>query len=180
MNSAEGAVLPVAIYHYCRSARAQMDASVSAVKTTMVKGASRDYVFEIANNGRGETGKITLSLPAWMSTSTPKEMASLAMGETAKVILRLTPADDMALNVPVTGNIGINCENGSGISLPYSIEPVSETTGTLTIDVWTKTHITLLRLHVGDATVTLYHPVTGAVVAQGETGGDGRFSFVQA
>ena len=62
VNSAEGAVLPVAIYHYCRSARAQMDASVSAVKTTMVKGASRDYVFEIANNGRGETGKITLSL----------------------------------------------------------------------------------------------------------------------
>ena len=44
-----------------------------------------------------------------------------------RVILRLTPADDMALNVPVTGNIGINCENGSGISLPCSIEPVSET-----------------------------------------------------
>ncbi len=179
VNSAEGAVLPVAIYHYCRSARAQMDASVSAVKTTMVKGASRDYVFEIANNGRGETGKITLSLPAWMSTSTPKEMASLAMGETAKVILRLTPADDMALNVPVTGNIGINCENGSGISLPYSIEPVSETTGTLTIDVCDEnTYYTSEAPHVGGATVTLYHPVTGAVVAQGETGGDGRFSFV--
>ncbi len=95
------------------------------------------------------------------------------------VILRLTPADDMALNVPVTGNIGINCENGSGISLPYSIEPVSETTGTLTIDVCDEnTYYTSEAPHVGGATVTLYHPVTGAVVAQGETGGDGRFSFV--
>ncbi len=85
VNSAEGAVLPVAIYHYCRSARAQMDASVSAVKTTMVKGASRDYVLRLPIMERERPVKITLSLPAWMSTSTPKEMASLAMGETARL-----------------------------------------------------------------------------------------------
>ena len=177
VTTAEGVSLPVTLYYYCRLATGQLKASVQSINTTMVKGASRDFVFEIGNNGKGDTGKITLALPSWMAAATPKEMASLAHGESATVILRLTPTDDMQLNVPVTGSIGINCANGTGLSLPYSIETVSDSKGTLTIDVCDEyTYYTAEAPHVQGAKVTVSHPTTGAVIASGETGANGKYS----
>ena len=175
----EDASLDITLYHFCRSPKGKLQASISDINTTMIKGASRDYSFTIVNQGKGETGKISLSLPdvAWLKAVTPIEMASLAYGETATVVLRLTPTEDMQLNVPVTGRIGINCENGDGIPLSYRIEPVSESTGTLTIDVCDEyTYYTDEAPHVAGAQVLVKHPVTGAVVAKGLTGEDGKFS----
>ena len=179
VTASEGVSMDVTLYHFCRSPKGQLQASVSAINTTMIKGASRDYSFTIVNQGKGATGKISLSLPdvAWMKAVTPIEMASLAYGETATVVLRLTPTEDMQLNVPVTGRIGVNCENGDGIPLSYRIEPVSESTGTLTIDVCDEyTYYTAEAPHVAGAQVLVMHPVTGAVVAEGLTGEDGKFS----
>lgn len=177
LNTAEGATLSTVIYYYCRNLTGQLRASVSRIATTMVKGATRDYPFTVTNTGRGATGKITVELPSWMSTATPREIASLEQGESANVILRLVPTDAMQLNVPVTGNIAINCTNGDGISLPFSIEPVSESTGTLTIDVCDEnTYYTAEAPHVEGASVTVSHPTTGATVASGTTGADGLFS----
>ncbi|MBD5358801.1 MAG: hypothetical protein HDR88_17740 [Bacteroides sp.] len=177
VTSNEGVSLPVTIYYYCRLAAGQLKASVQNINTTMIKGTSRDYVFELGNLGKGETGKITLALPDWMTTATPKEMASLASGETVTVILRLTPDDDMQLNVPVSGSIGINCANGSGLSLPYYIEPVSESKGMLTIDVCDEnTYYTAEAPHLRDAEITIAHPTTGVTLASGVTGDDGKYS----
>ena len=135
IESAEGAVLPATLYYYCKVKTGKIEASVARIKTTMVKGESRDYPFTITNVGKGETGKISLALPSWISSVTPMEMPSLAKDESTEIILRMTPTDKMQLNVPVTGNIAINCANGEGMPLPFYIEPVSTKEGKLTIDV---------------------------------------------
>lgn len=177
IESAEGAVLPATLYYYCRVKTGKIEASVASIKTTMVKGESRDYPFTITNVGKGETGKISLALPSWISSVTPMEMPSLAKDESTEIILRMTPTDKMQLNVPVTGNIAINCANGEGMPLPFCIEPVSTKEGTLTIDVCDEnTYYTKEAPHLAGAKVKITHPTTGAVVAEGITDEKGLFS----
>lgn len=177
IESAEGAVLPATLYYYCRVKTGKIEASVANIKTTMVKGESRDYPFTITNVGKGETGKISLALPSWISSVTPMEMPSLAKDESTEIILRITPTDKMQLNVPVTGNIAINCANGEGMPLPFYIEPVSTKEGKLTIDVCDEnTYYTKEAPHLAGAKVEITHPTTGAVVAEGITNEKGLFS----
>ena len=175
----EGVALATTLYYYCRNKQGQIKAEVARINTTMIKGALRDYPFIITNTGKGETGKITLELPSWMNSVTPREMASLDSGDSTTVILRFKPTDDMQLNVPVSGSIGINCSNGKGLSLPFYIEPVSESTGTLIIDVCDEnSYYTTEKPHVAGASVIVSHPTTGAVITSGSTGEDGKFSAV--
>lgn len=177
IESAEGAVLPATLYYYCRVKTGKIEASVARINTTMVKGESRDYPFTITNVGKGETGKISLALPSWISSVTPMEMPSLAKDESTEIILRMTPTDKMQLNVPVTGNIAINCANGEGMPLPFCIEPVSTKEGKLTIDVCDEnTYYTKEAPHLAGAKVEITHPTTGAVVADGITNEKGIFS----
>ena len=177
IESAEGAVLPATLYYYCRVKTGKIEASLARIKTTMVKGESRDYPFTITNVGKGETGKISLALPSWISSVTPMEMPSLAKDESTEIILRMTPTDKMQLNVPVTGNIAINCANGEGMPLPFYIEPVSTKEGKLTIDVCDEnTYYTKEAPHLAGAKVEITHPTTGAVVAEGITNEKGLFS----
>lgn len=177
IESAEGAILPATLYYYCRVKTGKIEASVASINTTMVKGESRDYPFTITNVGKGETGKISLALPSWISSVTPMEMPSLAKDESTEIILRMTPTDKMQLNVPVTGNIAINCANGEGMPLPFCIEPVSTKEGKLTIDVCDEnTYYTKEAPHLAGAKVKITHPTTGAVVAEGITDEKGLFS----
>lgn len=177
IESAEGAILPATLYYYCRVKTGKIEASVASINTTMVKGESRDYPFTITNVGKGETGKISLALPSWISSVTPMEMPSLAKDESTEIILRMTPTDKMQLNVPVTGNIAINCANGEGMPLPFCIEPVSTKEGKLTIDVCDEnTYYTKEAPHLAGAKVEITHPTTGAVVAEGITNEKGLFS----
>lgn len=177
IESAEGAILPATLYYYCRVKTGKIEASVASIKTTMVKGESRDYPFTITNVGKGETGKISIALPSWISSVTPMEMPSLAKDESTEIILRMTPTDKMQLNVPVTGNIAINCANGEGMPLPFCIEPVSTKEGKLTIDVCDEnTYYTKEAPHLAGAKVEITHPTTGAVVAEGITNEKGLFS----
>lgn len=173
----EGAVLTTTLYHYCTNYIATLKTDISAINTTMTFGTSRAYAFNIKNVGKGETGKITVELPSWMSSYTPRELPSLASGDTATIILKLQPAEDMQLNVPVTGTIGINCENGNGLALRYVVEPVSETTGTLIVDVCDEnTYYTAEAPHVQGAKVVISHPTRGNTIAEGFTDANGLFS----
>lgn len=179
LRTEEGVSYPTTLYYYCRNKQGQLRAEVTRIKTTMLKGTSRDYPFQIINTGEGETGTISVEIPSWMNTVTPREMASLEYGESATIILRLTPTEDMQINVPISGSIGINCENGQGLSLPFYIEPVSESTGTMTIDVCDEnTYYTAEQPHLEGATVTVSHPTTGAKITSGTTGKDGIFQAV--
>lgn len=178
ISTSEGVKLDLLIYYYCSSVKAELVAESSSVNTTMVKGTSRDYQLKIANKGEGETGKITVSLPnvSWMSLESTKEISSLKKGETSTIVLRFTPTNDMPLNIPVTGIIGINCANGLGLPITYSIEPVSVNTGRLIVDVWDEyTEYTAEAPHVKDARVKIKHPVTNLLLKEGMTNRDGLF-----
>ena len=177
ITSEEGEPVSVPLSYYCNTPAGKLQASISSINTTMTKGATRDYPFEIINTGKGETGKISLALPNWMTAATPLEMASLKSGESTTVVLRLTPDDNMQLNVPVTGMIGINCQNAQGIAMPFRIEPVSEIKGTLTIDVCDEySYYTAEAPHVKGAEVRISHPTTGMLMATGLTDENGKFS----
>ena len=177
ITSTEGASTDYCINYYINSRLALLSANVSSINTTMTKGVKRDYPITITNKGKGETGKITLSLPEWIKTATPQEMASLAQGDSATIVLQLEPTEDMQLNVPVKGKLAINCENGSGIPISFSITPVSESEGKLIVDVVDEfTFETQEAPHVNNATIIIKRPTTGELIAQGASAEDGKFS----
>lgn len=176
--SAEGAYLEVPIHYYARLAQGNLVVESQNLVTTMHKDNGRDYSFIVTNNGKGNTGTITLALPDWMKALTGVTMPGLNQNDTATVVLRLMPTADMQLNVPVTGRIGINCANGNGTYMNFTITPVSDLKGTLTVDVTDEyTYYTEEKPHVSGAEIVLKNPVTGALVAQGKSGADGLFTI---
>ena len=178
ISTTEGSKVSYTFYYYVQSALATLLAEPSSIETTMTKGATREYPLVITNTGKGETGTITLGLPDFMNTATPRNMPSLASGESTTILLELTPTDNMTLNVPVTGNLAINCENANGLSVGFSIEPVSVSTGTLTVDVTDELTYyaeTVVAPHVKDAKIEIKHPVSYEVVANGTSNEKGLF-----
>lgn len=177
LETAEGITKTATIYANCRNPKGQLKSSHSSIKTTMIKGQSRDFAFYVTNIGRGTTGKISLDLPAWMQSVTPMDINELAPGDTTTIILRLTPTEDMQLNVPISGQIAINCKSANGLAIPFSIEPVGTDKGTLTIDVCDEnTYYAAGNPHLAGATVRVTHPTTGAFITSGTTSELGVFS----
>ena len=175
VTSAEGAQLDLPLYYYCRPAEAQLACNVESLQMTVTKGTTRDIPLQITNQGRGETGSLRLAMPEGFSlvSSTP----SLKQGESATIALRFTPLERMQLNVPMTGSIGVNCPNGQGIAIPFSMTLVSDEKGFLQVDVCDEyTYNTAEAPHVENATVVVKHPTSGEVLAQGTTGADGTFT----
>lgn len=165
------------VYYYCRPNKANLTASVSSINTTMTMGQPRVYRFSIGNTGKAPTGDITLSLPAFMRNGTSLTLPSIDCNESINVDIMLTPSPDMQLNVPVSGKIGVNCANGDGLAIPYSIEPVSDLTGNLIVDVKDEyTFATTEAPHVKGATIIVSHPVTGKMIASGTSGDDGTWT----
>ena len=177
ITTAEGSTADFTIYYFVRSIKGKLKASQTRIETTMTKGKAREYQLQVTNIGRGETGIVTLSLPSWIEPLTPREMPSLSQGDTATVVLRMMPTDDMQLNVPVSGQLGINCDNGDGVGITLQVTPVSEETGTLIIDVVDEyTYYTESKPHVEGAQVVVKSPANGSIVAQGITNSNGTFS----
>lgn len=173
----EGAKLNYQFFYFVYPQKAQLEVSETSINTTMALGTPRDYPLTIRNSGRAETGKITLALPDWIQTVTPREMGSLAQGDSATIMLRFMPTAEMKLNVKITGSLGINCDNSDGVKIDFTLTPVSEKTGKLTIDVVDEfTFYTDSKPHVGNAKVEFVNPATNEVVAKGETGADGTFT----
>ena len=179
VTSNEGANLDITAYYYCRSPKATLKASLPSIQTTMTKGATRTYQFTITNNGKGASGKIKVLIPttSWLSLVTPAEMPSLSYGESASVVMQLAPTNDMVAHTFENSLINIICEDGSSLSLPFSIETVSEKYGTLTVDVCDEyTYYTSQAPHLTGANVVVKHPYTGQIFYQGTTDVNGLFS----
>ncbi len=176
-SSAEGIDKDFIINYYCRTEKGELISEVPSINTTVTKGSFRLYHLNIANKGAGETGTITVDIPqlSWMNLESPKEMPSLKEGETATIILRLSTTDEQDLNVAYKGNIGVNCANGNGFSLPYVITPVSTAVGSLQIDVCDEyTYNTVEAPHVSGAKIRVTTP-TNQLIAEGTTGDDGLY-----
>lgn len=177
--SAEGAVLDLDIRYYCRSHAAQLEASESHINTTMTIGSTREYPLTITNTGKGETGEIRVALPDanWLSLANPAKIPSLKYGESATILLKLSPDANMEANIAHKGQFAINCANGNGIPISYRITPVSSEKGTLVVDVCDEyTYYTAEKPHVSGADVRVTMPNTNTVVAEGKTNANGLFT----
>lgn len=176
ISSENGANLNYTLYYYVYPLKAKLQSNKTYISTTMTHGVPREYPITIKNIGRAETGKITLSLPSWIQTTTSSEMASLAQGDSTTIVLKFMPTDAMKLNVRVSGSIGINCANGDGTSISFNLTPVSESKGTLKVDVVDEyTFFTNEAPHVNKAKVSIKNPSTNEIVAEGETTNEGTF-----
>ena len=174
----EGVELPLTIYAYARMAQANLVTPNKRITTTMTKGQVREYPVQLINNGQGNTGILSLALPDWISCAQGTTLAGINKGDTATIVLRFKPTDDMQLNVPVTGTIGFNVQYGNGTQASFSITPVSDQTGTLVVEVADEyTYYTDEKPHVKDAEVVLRNSVTNALIAQGKSGEDGLVTF---
>ena len=179
VKSNEGVTTDFPAYYYSQALQAQLKADPVSINTTMTKGKSRLYELFIYNNGAGETGTVTISLPnvAWMTLVSPVTIPNIAPQDTATIILNLSAGTDTPLNTPISGNIAVNCVNGNGVLVPYRIEAVSEETGGLKVDVIDEyTYFTEAKPHLKNAHVVVRHPFSGKIMADGFTGDDGIFS----
>lgn len=174
--SDNGANLNYTLYYYVYPLKAKLQSNKTYISTTMTHGVPREYPITVKNVGKAATGKITLSLPSWIQAATSSEMASLAQGDSATIVLRFMPTDAMKLNVSVSGRIGINCANGDGTSISFNLTPVSEEKGKLKVNVVDEyTFFTDEAPHVSKAKVKVKNPSTNEVIAEGETTDDGTF-----
>lgn len=177
--SDEGASRSMQAFFYSSSQLAQLVTTPASINTTMVKGESRYYEFDLINRSAIEAKKVKINLPLgieWMKLSSPKEIASIPANDTVKVILLLKPTDKEQLNVPISGSLGVSVENGQGLNIPFRFETVSTKTGKLSIDAIDEyTLNTLSAPHVGGAKVVVRHPFSGKIMAEGLTEKDGLF-----
>ena len=183
LQSKEGAVYEQKIYFYVHSPLPVLKSDIAAINTTMTPGLTRDYPITLRNEGRRETGTITVDLAKfdWLRLATPVKMPSLKQGEETTVVLQLSPSSAMPLNSITTGQIAINYDdNQRGVTIPFRIETVSEETGTLVVDVWDEFTMNTESAdppHVEGATVSVLHPVTQKLLRQAVTGADGLATF---
>lgn len=174
----EGATATSDINYYIREPKAQLKTDVTSINTSVTVGSSRELHLVLSNIGKSETGKISFATPSWIRVDGVQTLHSLPMGESIEVALVISTTDQMQANVPVTGNIAVNCDNGNGIAIPFSIEPVSSQTGVLSVDVCDQfTYYTSEAPHVSGASVVVKHPTTGNVIATGTTNESGIFDI---
>ena len=177
VTDAQGAATNYSLYCYAAMPRANLEPSLTQIKTTVPKDGTHDIEFTLHNVGRGPSGAIEFSLPPYITTLTPAKLPSLDFDETATVVLRFSAPEGMQLSQIMKGTLGINCAEGTGLALPYEFELVSDAVGTLTIDVTDEyTYYTEGAPHVAGAAVTIQHPVTNAIIAQGVTDSDGHYT----
>lgn len=176
ITTAEGAKTNIDILYYVHSPKGKLVSETKSIRTTMTKDVPRDYPMVIRNIGKGETGRISLAFPECIRSAVGNDIASMAPGDSVTLILRLVPTPGMELNLKTSGKFGINCENGDGLSVPYEIVPVSDTKGTLKIDVIDEyTFYSEGQPHVAGASVSVKAPNSDEILAQGTTGEDGIF-----
>lgn len=175
--SNEGSTTDMIIRVYARNAFATLQSSERHIKTNATKGQITNFALTVTNTGNGETGKITLSLPNWMTCAMGNVLPSLEKNGTMNILLQISPTEEMPLNIPRTGVLAINCQNGNGVGIEYDITPVESSRGVLIVDVVdTYTYNTIEAPHVSGAKVELLLPVTEKTVTTGITDAEGLYT----
>lgn len=176
ITTAQGVSVNVLFKYYCRNKTAMLATDQQNIKTTMVKGMTREYPLILTNFGKANSGNISLVLPDFMKCASGNNIMPLNQNDSTTIILLLTPNEDMPLNIPVVGNLGIVCQNGDGLTVNFNITPVSDEKGTLKVDVMDEyTFYTAEAPHLKNAEIVIKNPVTGALVTKGHTASDGTF-----
>lgn len=177
VESAEGAVLNLPFYWYCRSSQASLVASISIIEAELPIGKTIECPVTVTNNGLGDSGILDIVIPAWMKCAGPTRIPALAPGESTLITLLLTPSDDMLINQLISGRLVINCENGKGLSIDYKVIPVSDQPAVLEVSVCDEfTYNTTEAPKVKGAKVKVVNPGNFKTVAEGFSDEDGMFT----
>ena len=171
-----GLTMNMTCYYYCRQRRGTLDVYPTSIATSMKRYNQKVLSFQIANNGNGETGPITISLPnvEWMSLMGSDTLESLPVGDSCAFSIILAPDENVNL-VQYTGSIAVNSANGNGISIPYVIDATSDSTGVLRVDVTDDNTYNGNGDHLAGAFVQLKGYYSLEIVSEGETDENGLF-----
>lgn len=137
LSSDEGASTDFVLYNYTNTPQARLITDKNVISTNISNQKQTTIPLILTNNGLGETGHITISIPdnqTFLSLTTPKEIASLAYGDSTIVGLCFNP-EGLDVNVIQRGSIAINCENADGQIISYNLKVVSENYGSLLVRV---------------------------------------------
>lgn len=177
--SSDGTTLNLTCYYYCRQRRGDLDVYPPSVTTSMKRYGQKVLSFQVTNNGNAETGAISIDLPdvTWMRVMGADTLPSLTVGDSLSFSLMLSPDENVPLG-PYSGNFAVNCANGLGFSVPYSLEATSDSTGVLVVDVtddYTYNTNDGHGPHLAGASVTVIGYYSLETVAQGYTDDQGVF-----
>ena len=182
VTSAEGVVLEFPLYFHAQAQKAYLRATPASINTTMAVGHERCIDVTVVNDGKGDSGAVTATVPdvPWLKIVSGANVTNLASGESMTVTLLLCPeeSDGLTLNSPLRGGrLALNCANGTGCSVNLVFTPVSEATGSVVLDAVDNNTYTLESApHLAGATVRVSNPYTGTTVATGTTGTDGKWT----
>lgn len=177
--SDDGTTMNLTCYYYSHKRRGDLDVYPPSVTTTMKRNAQKVLSFQVTNSGNGETGPISIDLPdvEWMSVMGGDTLASIAPGDSVAFNISLFPDENVPLN-EYSGNFAVNCANGNGFSIPYTIQATSDSTGVLVVDVtddYTYNTNNGHGPHLAGASVSVVGYYSLKTVAQGLTDSDGIF-----
>lgn len=176
--SDEGAQLTEVVSYYSKSKTGHLVATPETINTTMVKDQARLYEFTVKNNSGAIAKNVEVYIPKleWLRLKSPKIIQTIAAGEEAKVVLEFKPTANQQLNVPITGNLALKGTNTGALSVPFRIETVSKSTGTLVIDAVDEyTYNTASAPHLAGARVQIKRPFSNEIIAEGVTNEAGLF-----
>lgn len=178
IQSNEGAQYSEQGYYYCKNQEAKLVVSPISINTTMVKGQTRLYEVTVKNEGAINAEQVEVLLPEmdWLKLNSQKIIETIQPDEEIKIVLEFEPTVKEQVNVPITGNFVITQKVGNSVSVPFRLETVSESTGKLIIDAVDEyTFNTVSAPHLKDAKVSVKHPFTGEIIAEGLTNELGLF-----
>ncbi len=178
-QSGLGSIQETDFFYYCQAPKAHLisDQRSLDVKTSNSIGHTQ-IELTISNNGVGESGDIKVLLPqvAWLQSMTPETLPSLASGDTHVVILKFNAIENVPFNAPINGSVVIAATNGNQLSIPFTFEKVSESTGTVNVAITNQfTYYTNDAPQVADAYVRIQNYFTGELYAEGHSDTSGVF-----
>lgn len=184
LTSEEGTQMSFNTWNYTKNRIADLVVSENNIKTTVQITQPRHYPIWITNKGEAATGKIFVSLPTGMgkfvTLASAATLPSLERGDSTMILLKFD-SQGFDINVEQTGAIAINCENGNGTLIHFSVTTVSESKGNL--KVYVQDEMTIYgdkdgnHPYVSEATVQLKDYNTGANIQTLTTGASGIVTF---
>ena len=180
--SQEGTSVDITGYSYVQKAKADVEISVRLLETTVNRTDVCYLEFTLTNTGAGDSGQINVTLPQldWMQLYSGAVIENLAYGESATVVLKVDAAkvESLLTNVPYTGALAVNSENGGGGLVNFDITFVEKEKCSLSISAMDSFSLKLDdRSNIANASVRLYNAYTRELEASGYTDESGNIFF---
>lgn len=165
---------------FAQTCKLTSDYGEEGIKTTLMRGTTRNIDVKITNSGLKESGKIGIECPTetpWLTAIST--LTNMASKESATLTLRLTWQENMITDGKYKSFVRLTSENGKAEVIPVEITVVGTDLATLTVDVvdaYTLGAEDGNGPHVGNATVKVTNAITREVALTGTTGEDGKWT----